>query len=169
MQKTKKADEKVRSTRYDRNKLKQQFFSSKFQTVQEWRKDKQGTKKGQRNGNFHRKTKGRAEEKKKLKSKALEEAKQEIKEELKAFYKPSTQELAKMHQQVIQLISSKLEKMLIEGGSMQDLAKIWEILKIEKGEPTKVEKSDQTLTHAFNSIQVETNAGEGENAESKPD
>lgn len=51
---------------------------------------------------------------------------------MKELYKPSLEELAGMHKTVIQLIYAKLEKMLEEGGSMQDLAKIWEILKVEK-------------------------------------
>lgn len=109
---SKAMEKKNNSKRYDWNKLKKEFLSSKFQTVQEWRKDKQGTKGGQWNGNFHRKTKGRAEEKSKLKEKALKEAKEEIKKEMKELYKPSLEELAEMHQIVMQLIYTKLWKML---------------------------------------------------------
>lgn len=115
-------------TRYDWKKLKAEFLSSQFQSVQERIRERKSKKTVNRNGNVAEHTKGRAEEKQKLKSQALEQAKSELKE----LYKPSIEELSKMHQTVIQLISAKLEKMLMEGGSMQDLAKIWEILKIEK-------------------------------------
>ena len=128
--------------RYDWNKLKKDFLSSKFQSVQEWRKAKDKQWKGKIDWNFNKQTKGWAEEKAKLKANALEEAKQEIKEEMKEFYKPSTQELAEMHKRVIQLISDKIEKMLEEWGSMLDLAKIREILKVEKWEPTKYIQQD---------------------------
>lgn len=147
-------EKKNSSKRYDWNKLKKEFLSSKFQTVQEWRKARKGQEKGKLDWNFNKQTKGRAEEKAKLKAKALNEAKEEIKKEMKELYKPSLEELAEMHQIVMQLIYAKLEKMLEEWGSMQDLAKIWEILKIEKGEPTKYEKSDQTLNHSFTWIEI---------------
>lgn len=147
-------EKKNSNKRYDWNKLKKEFLSSKFQSVQEWRKARKGQEKGKLDWNFNKQTKGRAEEKAKLKAKALNEAKEEIKKEMKELYKPSLEELSGMHKTVIQLIYAKLEKMLEEGGSMQDLAKIWEILKVEKWEPTKYEKSDQTLNHSFTWIEI---------------
>lgn len=139
-------EKKNSNKRYDWNKLKQEFLSSKFQSVQEWRKARNKQWKGKLDWNFNKQTKGRAEEKAKLKSKALNEAKEEIEKEMKELYKPSLEELAGMHKTVIQLIYAKLEKMLEEGGSMQDLAKIWEILKVEKWEPTKYVQQDSKTT-----------------------
>lgn len=148
-------EKKNSSKRYDWNKLKKEFLSSKFQSVQEWRKARDKQWKGKLDWNFNKQTKGRAQEKAKLKSKALKEAKEEIKKEMKELYKPSLEELAGMHKTVIQLIYVKLEKMMEKWKwNVQDLAKIWEILKVEKGEPTKYEKSDQTLNHSFTWIEI---------------
>jgi hypothetical protein len=66
---------------------------------------------------------------------------------IKELYKPSMEELTKMHKQIMGLVTWKLNQLAGDYNSKKpiktsDIKDCWEIVKTEKNEPTKVSKVD---------------------------
>lgn len=96
------------------------------------------------------------EEKKKRKEEMINQARIEAQQEWVEIYKPSMELLSQLHADIMFLVREKLARMKQSKTTPQagELAKLWEMIKIEKGEPTKYEKSDQTHSHSFTSIDI---------------
>ena len=149
-----KKTKKAWSQKYDWNALKLEYLISPITDISEWRRNKRGTKKAPWNGNFKKQTKGRAEDKKKLREEVAKEAMEELKKEMIEAYKPSMEELSEAHQALFTLIRAKIRLMQwwdipwakITNVDVRDLKALWEMVKIEKGEPTKYVQQDTKAT-----------------------
>ena len=138
--------------RVDWEKAKLDFLKSSPPTIRE-RRAAYAKKHGFTTTNkvVHTRTKGWTVEKKNLQKLATEQGMQEAAADtiqtIKELYKPSMDELALLHQAVMGLIKYSVNQMSAkatnkEDLSIKDLAKLWEMMKAEKLEPTKVGKLD---------------------------
>ncbi len=92
-------------------------------------------------------------EKEEMKRRAFEKAKIEAEKDLVQQYKPSAKDLAEMHKATISLLKASLNytmSVCVEDGKVvrmpdvQDIKRIWEIVKSEKLEPK------ETIGHSLN-------------------
>lgn len=149
-----KKTKKVWPKKYDWEALRLEFLVSPIADISERWRNKRGTEKAPWNGNFKKKTKGRAEDKKKLREEVAKEAMEELKKEMVEAYKPSAKELSEVHQAIFTLIKAKIRLMQwgdipwakITNVDVRDLKALWEMVKIEKGEPTKYVQQDTKAT-----------------------
>ena len=98
---------------------------------------------------------------KKLREEISKEALEQIKKEWVEVYKPDMRELSEAHKKIFTLIQATINGMMSELDSdegffvnIKTLKSLREMIKIEKWEPTKYEKTDQILNHSFTSIEI---------------
>lgn len=148
--------------KYDWEALRLEFLVSPIADISEWWRHKRGTIEAPQNGNFKKQTKWWLENKKQLREEVTKQAMEELKKEMVEAYKPSAKELSEVHQAIFTLIKAKIRLMQwgdipwakITNVDVRDLKALWEMVKIEKWEPTKYEKTDQILNHSFTSIEI---------------
>lgn len=151
---TKKTDSKKQKISYNREALRLEFLVSPINDLSERWRHKWGTNEAPQNGNFKKHTKGWVEEKKQLREEVVKEAMEELKKEMVEAYKPTTQELSEAHQALFTLIRAKIRLMQwgdipwakITDVDVRDLKALWEMVKIEKWEPTRYIQQDTTAT-----------------------
>ena len=140
--------------KYDWEALRLEFLVSPIAEVAERWRQKWGDSEVPKNWNFQKQTKGRAEDKKKFRENIAKEAMEELKKEMIEAYKPSMEELSEAHQALFTLIRAKIRLMQwgdiswtkITNVDVRDLKALWEMVKIEKGEPTKYVQQDTKAT-----------------------
>lgn len=147
--------------KYDWAALKLEFLVSPIADISERWRHKRGTAEAPQNGNFKKQTKWWLEDKKKLREEISKEALEQIKKEWVEVYKPDMSELSEAHKKIFTLIQATINGMMGELDSeegffvnIKTLKALREMIKIEKGEPTKYEKTDQILNHSFTSIEI---------------
>ncbi len=147
--------------KYDWEALRLEFLVSPMMNISEWRRRKRGGIEVPKNWNFQKQTKWRVEEKKKLREEISKEALEQIKKEWVEVYKPDMRELSEAHKKIFTLIQATINGMMSELDSdegffvnIKTLKSLREMIKIEKWEPTKYEKTDQILNHSFTSIEI---------------
>lgn len=147
--------------KYDWDALRLEFLISPIADISEWWRHKRGTTEAPQNGNFKKQTKWWIEDKKKLREEISKEAVEQIKREGVKIYKPNMRELSDAHQKIFTLIQATINGMMSDLDSeegffvnIKTLKSLREMIKIEKGEPTKYEKTDQILNHSFTSIEI---------------
>lgn len=129
--------------KYNWQKIEKQFLSSKFDEVKPFFEDKYKTY----NSHIKFKTKNWAENKLQLRQKAFYRAKEDIEKELIEYYKPDIQELWQMHRLLIQLTKWIINDFVkkynsAENMTIKDLKILREMIKCEKWEPIRVDKSE---------------------------
>lgn len=145
-----KKTKKVWPQKYDWKALKLEYLISPIADISERWRNKRGTNEAPKNGNFKKQTKGWTEDKKKLREEVAKEAMEELKKEMIEAYKPSMEELSEAHQALFTLIRAKIRLMQwgdipwakITDVDVRDLKALWEMVKIEKWEPTKYVQQD---------------------------
>lgn len=139
--------------KYNWDKIKLDFFSSEIMEVKafaEW-------KFGKYTGTMKTRMLGWSKEKQEFINKAKEQAKSELQEKMKELYKPSEEELAKMHEAVMWVFKAKVFSNAQKITKLDDWTiiippdidikenkMIWEVLKTEQGMPTRVNENQLT-------------------------
>lgn len=149
-----KQTKKVWPKKYDWNTLKLEYLTSPIINLSERWRHQRGTTEAPKNWNFKKQTKGREEEKKRFREQIAMEAIEELKKEMVAIYKPDAKELSEAHQALFTLIRAKIRFMQwgdipwakITNVDVRDLKALWEMVKIEKWEPTKYVQQDTKAT-----------------------
>jgi len=130
--------------KYDWEKIKIKFFESEFEHPSTFMRHTYGTS----TAHIRRMTKWWSQDKEELKKKALNKAITQTEEVLAEYYKPTLDELWTMHKQIIQLSKAKINEMTNiaknkqRGIKVNDIKVLWDIIKVEKNEPTSYVRSD---------------------------
>lgn len=133
--------------KYNWDKLKLDYFSSPTMEVKDFFQYQYSTY----TGHIKQKTIWWSKEKQDFIVECRKLAEKDMKGELKELYKPTLQELSKMHEAIMHIIKSKLFSLaqkvskdengniiLPKDLNLKELKIIWEIIKAEKWEPIKI-------------------------------
>ncbi len=144
--------------KYDWHQIKLNYLASPTYEISVFLKDELGL---ELSWHSREKTKGWQRDKDAMKVEALERAKEQLIKEQVKLYKPSIEELNKMHKGVIQLMQLSLQYLneqciqidpktwkpkLVRMPDTNDTTRLWKMIKAEKLEPESVTNTNLQAT-----------------------